>query len=66
MRAVQANRGMASSVQGLYMAELAKIAARKDDGVRSITNALPSTPPPRPRSCERGTVIRRQDGAAGR
>eukprot|EP01044_Picomonas_judraskeda_P025540 COSAG03_NODE_7436_length_918_cov_6.263736_2_plen_44_part_01 len=42
MRAVQANRGMASSVQGLYMAELAKIAARKDDGVRSITNALPS------------------------
>lgn len=37
MRAVQANRGMASSVQGLYMAELAKIAARKEDGVRSFS-----------------------------
>ena len=40
MRAVQANRGMASSVQGLYMAELQKIASRKDDGVRCCSSHM--------------------------
>ena len=35
-RAVHVNsRGMASSVQSLYMAELQKVASRTDDGVRS-------------------------------
>jgi hypothetical protein len=50
MRAVQANRGMASSVQGLYMAELSKIAARKDDAVRyNHRQSVPSIHPPIPR-----------------
>lgn len=35
MRPAQVHRGMATKVQGLYMAELSKIAARKDDGVRN-------------------------------
>ena len=35
-RAVHVNsRGMASSVQSLYMAELQKVASRTDEGVRS-------------------------------
>jgi hypothetical protein len=65
MRAVQANRGMASSVQGLYMAELAKIAARKEDGVRSFSfSRAGCRSPGRGRGRARGESLRLAGRAA--